>query len=356
MIYNASTDKWYQYFNADGPQWLILLGVYGFRALWATLGICFDFGIVYITVKSKSLRSICNILIAMESAFALILNIGYYVSFLVVLSGIKFIRYEYCFWYLIVPCLFGDVAQLLMVFTGVDRLCCVVFPVWYKMRRAKYYLTFVSVVLCCYATYDYIINYIDYLNSKDFILSCTVNEMGNGGMGTLMKMNGLTFSGTLMVLYSLCWFTVFRLNATSKNVNSNNRKLIKSLIFIIGLNLIGVFIKSIVNMIFQSFVVVNVFIKTAFSIAFSFLTITVYSANAPVLYTVSTEYRTRFLKHFPWLPQFVSNSVVSPFPNDTDDQSTTVPRQWLDNANDVNKTGVMSTKMKNKPVYRVASL
>uniref|UniRef100_A0A183CE64 DUF5658 domain-containing protein n=1 Tax=Globodera pallida TaxID=36090 RepID=A0A183CE64_GLOPA len=68
--------------------------------------------------------------------------------------------------------------------------------------------------------------------------------MGNGGMGTLMKINGLTFSGTLMVLYSLCWFTVFRLNATSKNVNANNRKLIKSLIFIIGLNLIGVFVKS----------------------------------------------------------------------------------------------------------------
>uniref|UniRef100_A0A183CCI4 G_PROTEIN_RECEP_F1_2 domain-containing protein n=1 Tax=Globodera pallida TaxID=36090 RepID=A0A183CCI4_GLOPA len=238
MVYNASTDKWYQYFDADGPQWLILLGVYGFRALWATLGIFFDFGIVYITVKSKSLRSICNILIAMESAFALILNIGYYVSFLIVLSGIKFIRYEYCFWYVIVPCLFGDVAQVTMVFTGVDRLCCVVFPVWYKMRRLKYYLTFVWVVLCCYATYDYIINYIDYLNSKDFILSCTTNEMGNGGMGTLMKINGLTFSGTLMVLYSLCWFTVFRLNATSKNVNSNNRKLIKSLIFIIGLNLI----------------------------------------------------------------------------------------------------------------------
>uniref|UniRef100_A0A183CE63 G protein-coupled receptor n=1 Tax=Globodera pallida TaxID=36090 RepID=A0A183CE63_GLOPA len=131
MSYNVTADLWYQYFNANGAQWLILLGVYGFRALWATLGIFFDFGIVYITVKSKSLRSICNILIAMESAFALILNIGYYASFLIVLSGIKFIRYEYCFWYVIVPCLFGDVAQMTMVFTGVDRLCAVAFPFWY---------------------------------------------------------------------------------------------------------------------------------------------------------------------------------------------------------------------------------
>ncbi|KAL3073971.1 hypothetical protein niasHT_039525 [Heterodera trifolii] len=166
MAYNASTDVWFQYFNSNGLQWVILLAVYGFRALWATLGIMFNFGIVYITLKSKSLRGSCNILIAMESAFALILDLGYYVSFLVVIAGTKFIRYEYCFWFLIVPCLLGDMAQMTMVFTGVDRLTCVMFPIWYKKRNAKCHLAFVWFVLLCYATYDFVINYIDYLNSK----------------------------------------------------------------------------------------------------------------------------------------------------------------------------------------------
>ncbi|KAL3096695.1 hypothetical protein niasHT_025123 [Heterodera trifolii] len=104
--------------------------------------------------------------------------------------------------------------------------------------------------------------------------------MGNGGMGTLMKIDGLSLSGTLM---------------------ANNRKLTKSLIFIIALNLFGVFLKSSVNMLFQSFVVANVFVKTSVSIAFSFFTITVYSANAPVLYIINNEYRNRFQQNFPWL-------------------------------------------------------
>ncbi|KAL3096105.1 hypothetical protein niasHT_030218 [Heterodera trifolii] len=117
------------------------------------------------------------------------------------------------------------------------------------------------------------------------MVSCTTNEMGNGNMGTLMKINGLTLSGALMVLYSLCWFTVFKCNATAKNANSKNRRLTASLLILISLNLFGVFLKSGVNMFFQhSFVPVNAFVKMSFSIAFSFLTIAVYSANAPVLY------------------------------------------------------------------------
>uniref|UniRef100_A0A914HDV6 G-protein coupled receptors family 1 profile domain-containing protein n=1 Tax=Globodera rostochiensis TaxID=31243 RepID=A0A914HDV6_GLORO len=306
MSYNATADLWYQYFNADGPQWLILLGVYGFRALWATLGICFDFGIVYITVKSKSLRSICNILIAMESAFALILNIGYYVSFLVVLSGIKFIRYEYCFWYLIVPCLFGDVAQPLMVFTGVDRLCAVAFPFWYQQRKIRKYLLFVVAIIILFGISDYVLLYIDYKQIEDIMISCSPNEIGQSFLAPVKKIIGLTFSAIIMVVYSFCWFFVFKFTKTSEKVSENNRKLIKSLLLIICLNLIGVFIKCAVELILNNFVVIDVFIHAPFSIAFSFLTITVYSANAPVLYIVSIEYRTRFDQHFPWFPKLIA--------------------------------------------------
>ncbi|KAL3108151.1 hypothetical protein niasHT_016342 [Heterodera trifolii] len=312
MTYNASADLWFQYFTSDGPQCFILFAVYGARFLWTTLGLLFNFGVVYITAKSKTLRGTCNILIAMESAFALILDLGFYVSFFVLLSGRIFVRYEYCFWALLLPAVFGDMAQLTMVLTGVDRLCCVMFPIWYKKRNAKCYLAFVWTILCCYATYQFIIDYIDYQNSKDFMVSCSTNEMGNGGMGSLMRVNGLTLSGTLMAVYSLCWFIVFRMSAVSKNVNSDNRKLIKSLVFIISLNLSCVFIKCGVNLLLQFVFQVNVFIKSAFSIAFSFLTITVYSANAPVLFVVSNLYRNHFIRHFPWLSKLVrSNDKVS---------------------------------------------
>uniref|UniRef100_A0A914HD08 G-protein coupled receptors family 1 profile domain-containing protein n=1 Tax=Globodera rostochiensis TaxID=31243 RepID=A0A914HD08_GLORO len=335
MEYNATSDLWYQYFNADGPQWLILLGVYGFRALWATLGICFDFGIVYITVKSKSLRSICNILIAMESAFALILNNGYYVSFLVVLSGIKFIRYEYCFWYLIVPSLFGDLCQMTMVLTGADRLCAVAMPIWYQQRKIKQYLAIVAVFLCCFAIYDFVILYSDYIFTKNIMISCAPNDIGLGPFGPIMNFKTFTLSAVIVALYTLCWFFVFKFTATSQNVTENNRKLIKSLLFIIGLNLIGVAAKSVIKFIFQYFMVVNVFLKTSNSIAFSFLTITVYSANTPVLYIVSTEYRARFNQHLPMLTILFQQkigantsataNIVAP--------TATVSRPWVNHYN-----------------------
>ncbi|KAL3096106.1 hypothetical protein niasHT_030219 [Heterodera trifolii] len=156
--YNASADVWFQYFTSDGSQWLLLLAVYGFRAQFATLGILFNFGIVYITVKSKY---------TMESGFSLVLDLSYYTSFLVVLSGTKFIRYEHCFWLLIVPCLLGDMAELTMVFTGLDRLSSVLFPLWYRKRNVKCHLIVVWLLLFSYAIYDFIINFIDYLSSKE---------------------------------------------------------------------------------------------------------------------------------------------------------------------------------------------
>ncbi|KAL3096246.1 hypothetical protein niasHT_021960 [Heterodera trifolii] len=106
------SDQWFQYFNSNGPQWLILLRIGCLLSFVDNPCFNVKFGIVF-------LRGSYKILIAMESAFAMILDLGYYVSFLVVISGIKFIRYEYCFWFIIVPDVLGDMAQMTMVFTRV---------------------------------------------------------------------------------------------------------------------------------------------------------------------------------------------------------------------------------------------
>lgn len=72
-------------------------------------------------------------------------------------------------------------------------------------------------------------------------------------------------------------------------VTENNKKLIKSLIFIICFNLIGVCFKSSVQLLFKN-IQMSVFIKNGFSTLFSFFTIAVYSANAPVLFIMRSEY------------------------------------------------------------------
>lgn len=78
----------------------------------------------------RNLHSVCNILIALESFFAIFQDASYFVSFGVVTSGVKFIRYENCFPILIPMALCGEAAQITMVFTGIDRLISVLFPIW----------------------------------------------------------------------------------------------------------------------------------------------------------------------------------------------------------------------------------
>ncbi|KAL3111950.1 hypothetical protein niasHT_015148 [Heterodera trifolii] len=326
MAYNIAEDLWYQYFTADGPQWLILLFMYGFRTLWAAIGILVDLGIVYITVKTPSLRSICNILIATESFCALVLNLGYFISFFVVASGTKFIRYEHCFWALILPSLFGTLAQPVMVFTGLDRVFAVACPFWYQQRSAKKYLALVSSFLILYGIFVFVVYYLDYMQTKDIMLSCSTHEMLQSSLAPIMKFSGLAMSALIIIVYTFCWFFVFKFASTSQNVTENNRKLNKSLMFIIGLNLFGVFAKIIIDQILQAFLVANVFIHTPYSTVYSFLTIAVYSANAPVLYIMSSEYRARFDQHFPWIVKIygkIARSTATVMP------SATPPRPWI---------------------------
>ncbi|KAL3100903.1 hypothetical protein niasHT_029324 [Heterodera trifolii] len=148
---------------------------------------------------------------------SLILDIGYYASPFVLVSGQKFIRYEHCFWALVIPCLCGDMAQFTMVAIAIDRLIAVAFP------------------LC--------------------MVSCTTSDMGQSFIGKI-------------------------------NVEEWNRKLIKALCFIIALNLIGVFVRVSVDLVFQAYAIVDVFIRTPYSIVSSFFTIIVYNADGPLLYIV----------------------------------------------------------------------
>jgi len=70
-------------------------------------------------------------------------------------------------------------------------------------------------------------------------------------------------------------------------VNEKNKRLIKSLTFIIGMNLIGVFVKTTMNFMFNTYWKgADVFVKNPYAIGMSFVTIAVYASNAPVLYIV----------------------------------------------------------------------
>ncbi|KAL7075703.1 hypothetical protein ACQ4LE_005176 [Meloidogyne hapla] len=125
-----------------------------------------------------------------------------------------------------------------------------------------------------------------------------------------MYFNGIVLSATLMITYILIWFLVF-LRKSSGNVISVNRRIIKSLIIIIILNMIGVFINNALRQIYN-FVTVDVVTKNFITFINSHLSIIAYSSNAPVLYFCSEKYQKAFNECFPLLVHLnISSRQVS---------------------------------------------
>ena len=91
--------------------------------------------------------------------------------------------------------------------------------------------------------------------------SCSTEDLSSGAFGALIRIGGLVLSAMIMGIYALVWLTVFKLKATSKSklyinniqnihyfiktkdLNSATKKLVKALVFIIGFNLVGVFLR-----------------------------------------------------------------------------------------------------------------
>ncbi|KAL3104513.1 hypothetical protein niasHT_028936 [Heterodera trifolii] len=140
-------------------------------------------------------------------------------------------------------------AQFTMVAIAIDRLIAVAFPLWFKQRANNRYLAIVISFIFGDGFYDLILRFIDYSYTK-------------------RPFNVRIF--TLLV----------------HDVEEWNRKLIKALCFIITLNLIGVFVRISVELIFLAYAIGDVFIRTPYSIVSSFFTIIVYSADGPLLYIV----------------------------------------------------------------------
>ncbi|KAL3086719.1 hypothetical protein niasHS_008201 [Heterodera schachtii] len=100
-------------------------------------GITLNMLLVYVTVKSKSLRSSCNILITFYAFSISFILIGDSVPFFVFLFGINFISLQLCFYIQIIPLIFAAFAISLQLCIGIDRLVGISFPIWYKMGGSE---------------------------------------------------------------------------------------------------------------------------------------------------------------------------------------------------------------------------
>nr|CAD2181411.1 unnamed protein product [Meloidogyne enterolobii] len=300
--YNSSTDLWYMYFQIKTGGYPTLIEMYGIRSIIALFALIFNLSLVYVTLIKKSLHTFCQILIALESFFGIFLNLNYFVSFVLALIGQPFIKFVPCFWIQILSIITGNNAQMTMVLIGFDRLFAINLPIWYKNRNTKVYTLLVVAILILYASYQLFL-YLNVLADTDgeILVTCSSYDISRGSWSVIMYFNGITLSSTLMITYILIWILVFlRKNLGGNAVSTSNRRIIKSLLIIIIVNMIGVFINNILKQ-FYNFVAVDVVTKNFITFINSHLSIVAYSSNAPVLYFVSEKYRAAFNDCFPLL-------------------------------------------------------
>uniref|UniRef100_A0A915NHD0 G-protein coupled receptors family 1 profile domain-containing protein n=1 Tax=Meloidogyne floridensis TaxID=298350 RepID=A0A915NHD0_9BILA len=291
--YNSSTDLWYMNFqNKTG----YLIEMYGGRSIVAFIALIFNLAIVYVTLVK---------------------------NFILALIGQPFIKYATCFSIQILSNITGNGAQITMVLIGIDRLFAVKLPIWYKNRSAKTFVFLVMVIEILYASYQLFL----YLNAfadtdGETLVTCSVYDTGRGSWSVIMYFNSIILSGILMITYISIWFLVF-LRKSTGNVSSSNRRIIKSLIIIIILNMIGVFINNALRQLYN-FVTVDVVTKNFITFINSHFNIIAYSSNAPVLYFFTEKYHAAFNDCFPFLKKL--NCISSTTVTSTNDVYPRLPK------------------------------
>ncbi|KAL3106249.1 hypothetical protein niasHT_013792 [Heterodera trifolii] len=107
----------------------IEVAISGIITLICFFGIALNASLVYVTVKSKSLHSKCNVLIALYAFFAVFIHIGFCVKIFIFLFGML----RTCFWIQFISRSACVMAIILQLCIGVERLMAVSFPIWYNM-------------------------------------------------------------------------------------------------------------------------------------------------------------------------------------------------------------------------------
>jgi hypothetical protein len=97
-------------------------------------GIFGNVNIIIATLKSKHLRSNCNLLIAMQALFDLFGEFGGLIQvFTVYVSTDLFIDSHLCFYLQVVPAIGINMSTVILLMIGIDRVISIKYPIRYKL-------------------------------------------------------------------------------------------------------------------------------------------------------------------------------------------------------------------------------
>uniref|UniRef100_A0A1I8BLI7 G_PROTEIN_RECEP_F1_2 domain-containing protein n=1 Tax=Meloidogyne hapla TaxID=6305 RepID=A0A1I8BLI7_MELHA len=115
--------------------------------------------VVYVTLKTKTLRQSYNILIVANCICGFFFMFTFLIQFIIIITGINFISLKICFPLMIIPIFFVQSQYLFYLALSIDRLITVIFPIWHLTniqksdRGNKLYLFFIFALITFYASF-----------------------------------------------------------------------------------------------------------------------------------------------------------------------------------------------------------
>ncbi|KAL3105805.1 hypothetical protein niasHT_026580 [Heterodera trifolii] len=292
------------FFHNQLPFGFIL--VIGIRWSIGLLGFLFNFSLVYVTWKTKTLRQSCNRLIAANAFFSGLFGLSLSIGWAFVLLGQPFMFEGPCVVVQVIPLFCRNFGLSLLFWIGFDRLVIALSAKSFLHRHQSFYsflIIFGSSLHAGFIVSTVILMAIEYPQHVTLCLTHDDNYVGPMSLPLLLVNAALSALIFLLYIFLAVVVTYKKDNSVSSQIT---RRLLRSMMAIMVVVVAGFTMNNFVNVLFNLMIIKTTEITKAYtSMALSCLLALAYASNAPLLIIFSGEYRKAYLRTFgPFLERF----------------------------------------------------
>uniref|UniRef100_A0A914HH75 G-protein coupled receptors family 1 profile domain-containing protein n=1 Tax=Globodera rostochiensis TaxID=31243 RepID=A0A914HH75_GLORO len=299
MSSNSTISEVYFELANARPCWTLIIFASIYTIL-AIVGIFWNFSVIYVTIRTKSLNNSANKLLAIYSFFEIVHQSGHFLFAYSVISGQYLMPYKTVI-QILAPSHFAVCCTIfLLFFTSIDRLIAVIFP----LRQSENVLFYIITLPFIGQNARY------WHNEWPFFCIILLNQCTSSPKFLPTIINVILL--TTIVLYAVVAIAIyFRKSPSNSNSHQFNIRIFRSLLCIVSMNIGGYLLN------YSYIIIISIIGNDLMSIwkwnqIFGILLNISAASNAPILYFTSTEYRKAFDKEWQTIIKLFNRNSVQP--------------------------------------------
>uniref|UniRef100_A0A914HI53 G-protein coupled receptors family 1 profile domain-containing protein n=1 Tax=Globodera rostochiensis TaxID=31243 RepID=A0A914HI53_GLORO len=310
MSSNSTISEVYFELANARPCWTLIIFASIYTIL-AIVGIFWNFSVIYVTIRTKSLNNSANKLLAIYSFFEIVHQSGHFLFAYSVISGQYLMPYKTVI-QILAPSHFAVCCTIfLLFFTSIDRLIAVIFP----LRQSENVLFYI-ITLPFIGLWNFLYVYSQSCDSADkTLVTGTMSGLSSNQCTSSPKFLPTIINVILLttiVLYAVVAIAIyFRKSPSNSNSHQFNIRIFRSLLCIVSMNIGGYLLN------YSYIIIISIIGNDLMSIwkwnqIFGILLNISAASNAPILYFTSTEYRKAFDKEWQTIIKLFNRNSVQP--------------------------------------------